>query len=223
MAENEKPGRFKQIRMVAGLVQKANPKALPIVFASALGTLVLFVLIGVLIGQLWFMIPLGIMVAVIVGMVVFGQIAQRTQFKMMEGQIGAAYGVLDSMRGNWVVTPAVAGNRNMDVVHRVVGRPGVVLVSEGPRSRVGSLLGAEKKKVSRLAHSVPIYDIQVGDEEGQTPLSKLQATLTKLPRNLTKDQVDDLNDRLRAIPQRPAMPGGPVPKGARVPKAPKAR
>ncbi|MDX6743232.1 DUF4191 domain-containing protein [Actinocorallia sp. A-T 12471] len=221
MAENEQPGRFKQIRMVAGMVAKADRKALPIVFGSALGTLAIFVLIGIFVGPLWFMIPLGLMLAIIVGLVIFGQFAQRTQYRMLEGQIGAAYGVLDTMRGNWVVTPAVAGNRNMDVVHRVVGRPGVILVSEGPSSRVGSLLGAEKKKVSRLAAGVTIYDIQVGTEDGQVPLAKLQNKLAKLPRNLTKAQVNDLNDRMRALPQRPAAPGGPMPKGVRLPKGPK--
>ncbi|WP_374201575.1 DUF4191 domain-containing protein [Actinocorallia sp. API 0066] len=221
MAENEKPGRFKQIRMVAQMVNRADRKALPLVFAAALGTLALCVVIGILWAPLWFMIPLGVMLAVIVGLIVFGQFAQRTQYKMLEGQIGAAYGVLDTMRGNWVITPAVAGNRNLDVVHRVVGRPGVILVSEGPASRVGSLLGAEKKKISRLAAGVTIYDVQVGDEEGQVPLSKLQSKLAKLPRNLSKAQVNDLNDRMRALPARPAAPGGPVPKGVRLPKGPK--
>lgn len=223
MAENDKPGRFRQIRMVAQLVHQSNPKALPIVFASALGTLALFVVLGFFISSPWFMIPLGVMAAIIVGLVIFGQIAQKTQYRLLEGQIGAAYGVLDTMRGNWVVTPAVAGNRNMDVVHRVVGRPGVILVSEGPSSRVASLLGAEKKKISRLASSVPIYDFQVGDEEGQIPLSKLQGTLAKLPRNLDKAQVNDLNDRLRALPVKPGMPGGPMPRNVRMPKAPRPR
>ncbi|MEO3783294.1 DUF4191 domain-containing protein [Actinocorallia sp. B10E7] len=224
MAENDdKPGRFRQIRMVAQLVHRSNPKALPIVFASALGTLALFVVLGFFISSLWFMIPLGIMAAIIVGMVIFGQLAQKTQYKMLEGQIGAAYGVLDTMRGNWVVTPAVGGNRSMDVVHRVVGRPGVILVSEGPPSRVASLLGAEKKKISRLAATVPIYDFQVGDEEGQVPLSKLQSKIMKLPRNLNKAQVNDLNDRLRALPSKPGMPGGPMPRNVRMPKPPRPR
>ena len=223
MAENDKPGRFRQIRMVAQMVHRSNPKALPIVFASALGTLALFVVLGFFISSLWFKIPLGIMAAIFVGLVIFGQMAQRTQYKLMEGQIGAAYGVLDTMRGNWVVTPAVAGNRNMDVVHRVVGRPGIILVSEGPSSRVAGLLGAEKKKISRLAASVPIYDFQVGEEEGQVPLAKLQGKLMKLPRNLNKAQLNDLNDRMRALPAKPGMPGGPMPRNVRMPKAPRPR
>lgn len=219
----ERPGRVKQIRMLASVLQRADRKTLPIVFGAALGTLVVFVVLGVVFGNLVFMVPLGILSAIAVGMIVFGQIAQRTQYKMIAGQPGAAASILETMRGNWTVTPAVAGTRNMDLVHRVVGRPGVILVSEGPGSRVGPLLGAEKKRISRAAQQVPIYDVQVGDEEGQVPISKLQRHLMKLPRNLNKTQVSELNDRLRALPQKMQMPKGPIPKGARMPKAPKPR
>ena len=80
---------------------------------------------------------------------------------------GAAAAVLQSMRGNWTVTPAIAANRNMDVVHRAVGRPGVVLVGEGSANRLPSLLAAEKKRVGRVAFDVPVFDFQVGDGKGQ--------------------------------------------------------
>jgi hypothetical protein len=219
----ERPGRIKQIRMVASMVQEANSKALPIVFAAALGTLLLFVIIGFLTGGLALLIPMGILAGAAVGMIVFGQIAQRTQYKLIAGRPGAAAGVLETMRGNWTVTPAVNANRTMDVVHRVIGRPGVILVSEGPSSRVGPLLGAEKRKLSRAAQEVPIYDIQVGEDEGQIPIAKLQRHIAKLPRNLNKAEVGEVNDRLRALPQTLKMPKGPVPKGARMPKGPKPR
>ncbi|WP_433184481.1 DUF4191 domain-containing protein [Actinoallomurus sp. CA-150999] len=222
-AQDERPGRLKQIRMVASLVHQANPKAMPIVFAAAIGTLVLFVVLGLVLGQALFMIPLGVLVAIAVGMIIFGQMAQRTQYSMIEGQPGAAASLVENMRGRWVVTPAVQANRNMDVVHRVIGQPGVILLAEGPPSRVGKLIGAEKKRISRAASEVPIYDIQVGSEEGQIPISKLQRHLTRLPRNLKKDQVSELIDRLNALPQAMQMPKGPIPKGARVPKGPKPR
>jgi Domain of unknown function (DUF4191) len=221
--QDESPGRLKQIRMVASLVHQANPKALPIVFASALGTLVVFVVLGLLLGQALLLIPLGVLAAVAVGMIIFGQLAQRTQYAMLEGRPGAAASIVENMRGRWVVTPAVQANRNMDVVHRVVGHPGVILLAEGPASRVGKLIGAEKKRISRAASEVPIYDVQVGNEEGQVPIGKLQRHLTKLPRNLKKDQVSQLIDRLNALPQAMQMPKGPIPKGARMPKGPKPR
>lgn len=218
-----KPGRFKQIRMVAQVLRQADPKALPLVFATALGTLALVVLLGWLFDSLWFFIPLGVLFAVLVGMIVFGQLAQRAQYKIIAGQPGAGAAILKAMRGKWTVTEAVSGNRNLDMVHRVVGRPGVILVSEGPSARVGQLLGAEKKRIARAAQGVPIYDVQVGEEEGQIPVGKLQKHIMKLPRNLTKPQVAELNDRLRALPQRMQMPKGPVPKGVRLPKGPRPK
>jgi Domain of unknown function (DUF4191) len=222
-AQDERPGRLKQIRMVASLVHQANPKAMPIVFAAAIGVLVVFVVLGLLLGQALFLIPLGVLVALLVGMIIFGRMAQRTQYSMIEGRPGAAASLVENMRGRWVVTPAVQANRNMDVVHRVIGAPGVILLGEGPRSRVGKLIGAEKKRISRAASEVPIYDIQVGTEEGQIPIAKLQRHLTRLPRNLKKDQVSELVDRLNALPQAMQMPKGPIPKGVRMPKGPKPR
>ncbi|MFA1539105.1 DUF4191 domain-containing protein [Actinomadura monticuli] len=219
----ERPGRLKQIRMVAQVLRQADPKALPIVFASAIGTLVVVIVIGLIAGQLWFFVPLAVLAALAVGMIVFGQLAQRAQYKVIAGQPGAAAAILKNMRGNWTVTEAVSGNRNLDMVHRAVGRPGVILVSEGPRNRVGPLLGAEKKRISRAAQQVPIYDVQVGDDEGQIPVDRLQRHLMKLPRNLNKGQVSELNDRLQALPRSMQMPKGPIPKGAKMPRGPKPK
>ena len=130
------PGRIKQIRMVAGLVHKANPRALPIVIGSGLAVLVVLVVVGLLIGQAGFLIPLGILGGLLVSVFLFGRFAQSSQYSSIEGQPGAAAAVLQSMRGNWTVTPAIAANRNMDVVHRAVGRPGVILVGEGSANRL---------------------------------------------------------------------------------------
>ena len=85
------------------------------------------------------------------------------------------------MRGDWTVTPAVTANRTMDVVHRAVGKKGVILVGEGAPTRVGGLLAAERKKTERVAHGVPIYEFQVGSGEGQIPVSKLQRSIVKIP------------------------------------------
>ena len=216
-------GRLKQIRMVAGIVRKDNPRALPIVIGTAVGIIVVVVLVALLTGLGPFLIPLGVLLGVAVGMIMFGRFAQSAQYSAIAGQPGAAAAILQSMRGNWTVTPAVSANRNMDVVHRVVGRPGVVLVAEGSPNRLGSLLAAEKKRVSRVALEVPIYDIQVGDGDGQLPLPKLQRHIMKLPRNLKGPAVADLNSRLKALPQTLQMPKGPVPRGGRMPKAPRPR
>lgn len=218
-----KAGRLKQIRMVASLVNQQNRKALPIVFGSAVGIIVVFVLVGLLTGFAAYLIPLGVLLGLLAGMILFGRFAQSAQYSAIEGQPGAAAAVLQSMRGNWTVTPAVTANRNMDVVHRAVGRPGVILVGEGAPSRLAGLIAAERKKTARVAHDVPIFDFQVGDGEGQIPVRQLQRKITRLPRNLRPAAVSDLNYRLKALQPSLQMPKAPLPKGVRQPKMPRPR
>jgi hypothetical protein len=192
-----KAGRLKQIRMVAKLVNQQNKRALPITAGAALGIIVVFVLVGLF--------------------------AQQAQYSAIDGQLGAAAAVLQSMRGDWTVTPAVSGNRSMDVVHRAVGKKGVILVGEGAPNRVSGLLAAERKKTERVAHGVPITEFQVGSGEGQIPVSKLQSSIMKVPGSLKAPAVSDLNYRLKALQPTMQAPKGPMPKGARQPKMPRPR
>jgi len=222
-ADPEKPGRIAQIRMVAKIVREANPRALPLIALTAVGIIAVVTVVGLLTGLATFLIPLGVLGGLVAAMIMFGRLSQSAQFAQIEGQPGAAAAVLQTLRGNWTVTPAVTGNRNMDVVHRAVGRPGVVLVGEGNPARLASLLAAEKKRVARVAYDVPIYDIQVGNAEGQLPIRKLHAHVMKLPRNLKGGQISELNFRLKALPQTLQAPRGPIPKGMRMPKAPKPK
>jgi hypothetical protein len=216
-------GRLKQIRMVAGLVHRSNPKAMPIVIGSGLGILAVLVIVGLLTGLEVLLIPLGVLLGLLVSMILFGRFAQSAQYAAIEDQPGAAAAVLENMRGNWTVTPAIAANRNMDVVHRAVGRPGVVLVGEGSPARLASLLAAEKKRVARVAYEVPIFEFQVGNEEGQIPLSKLQRKVVRLPRTLKPAAVSDLNHRLKALQPSLQAPKGPIPKNIRQPKMPRPK
>jgi hypothetical protein len=222
-ADPSTAGRIKQIRMVAGIIRKSNPRALPLVALAGLGVLAVFVIVGIFTGLLALLLPFGLLAGVTAAMVLFGRYAQSAQYKAVEGQPGAAAAIMQSMRGGWTVTPAVSANRSMDVVHRAVGKPGVVLVGEGSPNRLPSLLAAEKKRVSRVAFDVPIYDLQVGDEEGQVPIRKLQRKLMRLPRNLKGPAVADLNYRLKALPQSLQAPKGPMPRTGRMPKPPRPR
>jgi Domain of unknown function (DUF4191) len=214
-------GRLKQIRMVAKLVNQQNKRALPITFGTAAGVIVVFVLLGLFVGPLAFYLPVGILLGLLAAMILFGRFAQQAQYSAIDGQLGAAAAVLQNMRGDWTVTPAVSGNRTMDVVHRAVGRPGVVFVGEGVPTRVAGLIAAERKKTERVAHGVPIHEFQVGSGEGQIPVSKLQRKVTTLPRVLKPTAVSDLNYRLKALQPTMQMPKGPIPRGARQPRMPK--
>lgn len=221
--ELQNAGRIKQIRMVAKLVNQQNKRALPITFGAAAAIIVIFVVIGLLTGGVAFLAPVGVLLGLPTAMILFGRFAQSAQYSAIEGQLGAAAAVLQNMRGNWTVTPAVTGNRTMDVVHRAVGRPGVVLVGEGVPARVSQLLAAERKKTERVAHGVPIHEFQVGNGEGQVPVRKLQRKIGTLPRTLRPTAVADLNYRLKALQPTMQMPKGPIPKGVRQPRMPKPR
>lgn len=112
-------------------------------------------------------------------------------------------------------------NRSQDVVHRAVGKAGIVLVGEGNPNRLRGLLAAEKKRMARTVADAPVHDIIVGDDEGQVPLKKIRTTLLKLPRVLPGAQVTAVNDRLKALGDLMSnmpVPKGPMPKGMRMPK-----
>lgn len=216
-------GRIKQLRMVAGIIHKRDPKSLPLIGLAALGVAAVVILVGYFLGLIYAFIPLAIIGGLLVAMILFGRLATSAQYAMVEGQPGAAAAVLQSLRGGFTTTPAIAANRNMDVVHRTIGKPGVILVGEGSPTRLPSLLAAEKKRIARIANQIPIYDFQVGDGEGQIPIRELNKKIMKLPRNIKGQAVAELNFRLNALPQQLQMPKGPIPRAARMPKPPRPR
>src|SRR5579859_7325419 len=164
-------------------------------------------------------IPFTILTAVVVAMLVFSRRAQRAMFSQAEGQPGAAgYMLSQQLKRDWRLTQGVAGTVQLDAVHRLVGRPGVVLVGEGAEHRVRGLIAQEKKKISRIAGETPIYDVIVGTGEGDLRLAKLNRYLVKLPTNLSKEQVASLDKRLAALAGSRAqqLPQGPLPQGAKM-------
>lgn len=164
-------------------------------------------------------IPLGLVLGALAAFVVFSRRAQRSIYRKAEGQAGAAAWVLDNLRGKWRVTPMVAATGQLDAVHRVIGRPGVIFVAEGAPSRLKPLLSQEKKRTARLVGDVPIYAVVVGNNDDEVPLAKLERFLTKLPHNISTAQMDSLESRLVALGSRTgtgAMPKGPLPGGGKL-------
>lgn len=199
-------------------MQRREDKALiPWMLVAFVGSVAVVFAIGLIFGLEWVFLPLGIVLGVLAAISVFGRRVQRSVYRKADGQPGAAGWALDNMRGQWRVTQGVAGTTHLDAVHRVIGRPGVVLVAEGAPHRVKSLLAQEKKRISRVVGNVPIYDIVVGNEDEQVPLAKLQRRLQKLPRNITVKQMDTIEARLAALGSRAAaLPKGPMPAGAKM-------
>ncbi|MCX5378728.1 DUF4191 domain-containing protein [Streptomyces sp. NBC_00091] len=205
------PGRLKQIALTYKMTRKADPKVGLIVAGVGIVTFGVFLAIGFLIDHPVYLGILGFLVAFLAMAIVFGRRAERAAFGQMEGQPGAAAAVLDNVGRGWSTTPAVAMNRNQDIVHRAVGKAGVVLIAEGNPNRVKTLLAAEKKKLARIMPDIPVHDFIVGTGEGEVPLKKVRTTLLKLPRVLAGPQITQVNDKLRAMGD--LMSNMPVPKG----------
>ncbi|MTD59424.1 DUF4191 domain-containing protein [Amycolatopsis pithecellobii] len=173
--------------------------------------------VGFLFNAQWLLLPIGIVLGILAAVIIFGRRVQKTVYAKADGQPGAAGWALDNMRGNWRVTQTVAATTQLDAVHRVLGGPGVILVGEGAPHRVKNLVSQEKKRVARLVGETPIYEVIIGNNEGETPLRRLQPKLMKLPRNLKPAQVDALEAKLAALGNRgAAMPKGPIPQGAKM-------
>ncbi|GEB56625.1 DUF4191 domain-containing protein [Streptomyces gardneri] len=225
-ADAANQGRLKQIALTYKMTRKADPKVGLVVAGVGIVVLGVLLAIGFLIGHPVYLGILGFVLALLAAAIVFGRRAERAAFGQMEGQPGAAAAVLQNVGRGWTTTPAVAMNRSQDVVHRAVGRAGIVLVAEGNPNRVKTLLAAEKKRMSRVVVDVPVHDLIVGDGEGQVELKKLRTTMLKLPRVLTGPQVTAANDRLRAmgdLMSNMPLPKGPMPKGMKMPRGGKMR
>ncbi|MET7932088.1 DUF4191 domain-containing protein [Streptomyces sp. NPDC005322] len=218
---SENPGRLKQIALTYKMTKKVDSKVGLVVAGVGIVTFGVLLAIGFLIDHPIFLGILGFVLAFLAMAIVFGRRAERAAFGQMEGQPGAAAAVLENVGRGWSVTPAVAMNRNQDIIHRAVGKAGIVLVGEGNPNRLKGMLAAEKKRMARIVSDVPVHDVIVGSGEGQVEIKKLRTTLLKLPRVLPGSQVTVVNDRLRALGDLMSnmpIPKGPMPKGMRMPK-----
>ncbi|AWB91928.1 DUF4191 domain-containing protein [Aeromicrobium chenweiae] len=213
-------GRLGQMRQAYSITKKSDRKIGLILLLTFIVVAGVFGTLGYLLfgdGTIGLIITIffALLTGVLGVLIVFGRRAEKAAYAQVEGQRGAAAGALQMLRRGWEVKPAIAFNKNQDVVHRVVGRPGIILVGEGSPNAVRGLLAAEVKKHARVGgEDVPVIGIVVGKEEGQVPLTKLIKHINKLPKKIKPAQMTDLIYKLKALDaMRPAapMPRGPVP------------
>lgn len=152
--------------------------------------------------------------ALLPGLIVFGRRAQKAAYTQIAGQKGAAAAALSSLRKGWKTYPMVGFNKQQDIVHRVVGPPGIVLIGEGNPHRLKALLANERRKHERVMVDTPIHEVVCGDGEGEVPLDKLARHVTKLGRSVQPADLTDIMGRLRALDATRSnvpIPKGPVP------------
>src|SRR3954467_13008992 len=216
----EKSGRIQQFRQTYQLTKKTDPR----IGLWLLGSFLLVGAVGFVVFQ--FLLPgdgaLHIVLAVVgallfgslAALVIFGRRAQKSAYAQMEGQPGAAAAALRMLRRGWKTEPAVAFTKQQDVVHRVVGPPGIVLIGEGNPNRLRQLMATERRKHERVASEVPIHEVICGNGEGEVPLPKLARHVQKLGRKVKPAEMTDILNRLKALDAQRSnipIPKGPVP------------
>ena len=203
-----KAPRFQTFRDAYAVTKQVKPWISIALIAVFLVTWAIGIGIGIAIGQPVYLGFVFLPIALLAAMLLFTRQAGSAAYVSIEGQIGAGASVLMAIRKGWTTTPAVAVSRNQDMVHRSVGRAGIVISGEGSDS-VRQMMSDERKKAERFAPGVPVIEILIGNEENRTPIRKLQKQMRRLPKKLTAHQMREVRARLKAV-------GGmsmPIPKG----------
>jgi hypothetical protein len=214
-----KNGRGAQIRQAYKLARQHDKRIGWLLSGIFLGVTAIAVLLAVLVGPWYVWLLIGIPTALLATTTVFGRRAEAAAYASIEGRPGAAASALQALGRKWHTEAAVAVTKQQDLVHRAVGRAGIVLVGEGNPNRVKGLLAAETKRHQRVAMDVPVITLVVGDGEDQVPLRRLAKTIKKQDKALRPAEITEVMNRLRAMPSRPVpMPKGPLPKGVKLPK-----
>ena len=221
----KKPGRLSQIRDVYRAARTTAPTIGWWMLLSFLVVLGVLLVAGLLLHMTIIFTIFGVLFGILAATIVLSRRAEKAAYSQIEGQAGAAGAALTSIRRGWytdrepvAADVARAGDiSSAAMVYRALGRPGVVLVGEGPTGRVQKLLVAEKKRVERVAPGVPVTTIRVGNGEGEVPLPKLANKVQRLKPQITKDEMAMVNKRLKAIGGlRAPLPPGVDPARARM-------
>jgi hypothetical protein len=220
LPEPEKQGRIKQFAETYRMARKSDPQlGLWIAGSFVVGALAGFGVFWLVAGHrstlgMILTVVGALMLGVLGALITFSRRAQKAAYAQMEGQVGAAAGALQLLKRGWRLDTAIAFNKQQDVVHRVIGPPGVVLVGEGNAGRVKGLLTSERRRHERVISEVPVHEVICGNGEGQVPLPKIARHIQKMKRQVKPAEITDVLARLKAIDaSRPVvpMPKGPVP------------
>jgi hypothetical protein len=223
--QEKKQGRLSQIRDVYRVSKQADPLIGWFMLLSFLVVFGVLLVVGFLVKLPWIFGIFGVLFGILAATIIMSRRAERAAYSQIEGQAGAAGAALTSIRRGWYTDrePVAAdvarpGDINSAaMVYRALGRPGVVLVGEGPTARVQKLLATEKKRVERVAPGVPVITLRVGSGENEVPLPKLASKVQRLKPQITKDEMAMVNKRLKALGGlRAPLPPGVDPTRARM-------
>ena len=183
-------GTMKQLKESFKLTRQVDPSVTWWALGGFVLGIVVFLVIGLFVPPLWLWIVLGVLVGFSLGMWAFQWRAKKALFLRYKGQAGSsevALSLLDKKK--WTVDMAVAFTRQQDMVHRVVGPAGIVLVGEGRMSQLRPLMNTETRRHEQVAYGTPVTQIYVGEGKNQVQLEDLSKHIKKLPKALSATQV----------------------------------
>lgn len=222
MAKDKKPkkssGMFAQFGEQIRFLKGVDPKAVPLAIFIGVAAFVIITVLGVFISAGAF---LGIVIWIVLGIVTGylsalltltrrANTAIFTKYANEPGRISLTVGTLTRRVYKGTNQPVAVNARTRDMVFRIVGPAGVVLLGEGIKNSTQQLLEDERRKVQRVASGVTVHTF-FSSEDGQgVPLATLHKKVTKLKRTLTKNEIRAVQNRLAAMDSRGGLP---IPKG----------
>jgi hypothetical protein len=217
-ADPTKQGRIAQLRAVFAMTRKTDPAVVWYMLLAFVGAVALGFVIGLVTGHPIYVTILGVITGILLAMIIMGRRAERAAYAQIGDQKGAAGYAMKGLKRGWNVEeqPVAVDPRTQDLVFRAIGRPGIVLVTEGPVPRVNRLVELERKRLNRVLPEVPVIIVNAGDGDGQVPLRKISRTIMRKRPVLTKGEVSGVAKRLRALgPARLPIPKGVDPSRMR--------
>jgi hypothetical protein len=213
----KEPGRLKQMYQVFKMTIRYDKLSIWWLIAGFLLPVVVGLVLAFLLSPdqiLGFVLYIiaGVLGGVLIFLIILGRRAERAAYSQIAGQPGAVGAVLkSSLRRGWTASemPVSVSPKTQDAVYRAVGRGGVALIGEGPRSRTQPMLESERKNVSRILPNVPVTFLYVGPDAESTPLYKLPTKLRSIKSTLRKPEIMAVSNRLNSLGRN----GLPIPKG----------
>lgn len=224
----KEPGRMKQMWQVFQMTRRMDPLAVWVMVLWFLVPIVVAVLLAVFVtpgdylaGFLW--VTTGVLGGILATLIVLGRRAERVAYRQISGQPGAVGAVLkSSLRRAWKASemPISVSPKTQDAVYRAVGKPGVMIIGEGPQSRTRRMMEDERRNVNRIVPNVPVHFVHIGPDPDSIKLENLAKALNKHKKVLSKAEVFAVSNRLTSLSKSSTLP---IPKGidplkARAPK-----
>ena len=226
MAKEKKPNTIVAVLGIYSRTLKADTRArwtvtIAFLLPLALGVLAANSIAGTnVFSQVsWYVI--GVLGAVLASMITLNRPAERLQLSQFEGKPGASILIIKNLvkrafRGT--EEPVGVNPRTQDMVFRIVGAPGIVIIAEGNRNSVRNLVEEQRRISQKVANGVPFTVVYVGTDQYSVKLADLGRHILKLKRTLNRREIKEAHNRLSSMGLKLPIPKGIDPTKVRVPR-----